>query len=129
MVWLHALTGWKPGYAQCSARITPESPFVRSGRLNTVTFVEHMAQAVAVCLGYGAMRNGEDIRVGMVVACRKLELARASVPVGAQLVVCAQCLREVDSVSNFACSVEYEGAQIASAHMTLYHASEPPESS
>ena len=126
MVWLDALVDWEPGLAVCQATITRDTALVVDDRLNTVTLIEYMAQAVASCLGYGALKNGEDIRVGMIVACRTLDLHREYVDVGSVLSVKARRVREVDAVSNFDCSVDLDGETIATSMMTLYHASEPP---
>lgn len=127
MVWLDELVHWEPGHVRCRSTITPETAFVRDGTLSTIVLLEYMAQAVAVCLGYGALRNGEDIRVGMIVACRSFELPVDRVEVGAVLTVEARRLREVEAVSNFECSVSREDAPVATCMMTLYHASEPPD--
>lgn len=126
MVWLDALVDWKPGEACCTVRIEEGRPFVTSDGLPTVVLLEHMAQAVAVCLGYGALLSGESVRVGMVIACRVFDLHRPSTPLGAALQVAARREREVDEVSNYACEVLDGEELVASARLTLYHASEPP---
>lgn len=126
MVWVDELVEWSPGFARCSARIRNDTAFVTDGSLHTSALLEYMAQAVASCLGYGALRNGEDIRVGMIVACRTFDLHVERIPVGAVLSVTARRQREVDAVSNFDCQVDHDGAVVAAAQMTLYHASEPP---
>ena len=126
MVWLDGLLEWQPGLARCSATIGPDTALVGDDGLDTVTLLEYMAQAVAACLGYGALKSGEDIRVGMIVACRTFEMQVPKVPIGARLIVEARRLREVDAVSNFECRVDHDGQCVATAHMTLYHASEPP---
>ena len=126
MVWLDELLEWKPGYARCRAVIHDGSPFVESGALSSVTLLEHMAQAVAACLGYGALKSGQEVRMGMVVACRRFDIERASVPVGSSLTVEATSVREVDAVSQYRCSVTLDEAKIAGAELTLYHAREPP---
>ena len=126
MVWLDELIDWSWGYARCRARITRDTALVKDGSLHAVALIEYMAQSVAACLGYGALQSGEDVRVGMIVACRSFDFHRERVPVGTELIVQAHLQREVDAVSNFECSVESGGAPIAAAQMTLYHASEPP---
>lgn len=126
MVWLDELLEWSPGQAACRAVVRPDHPFVDAGELSSVTLLEHMAQSVAVCLGYGALVSGESVRVGMVIACRVFELSWPSVPVGTELRVEAQREREVDEVSNYACQVKAGEDVVAHARLTLYHASEPP---
>lgn len=126
MLWLDQLLAWRPGFARCQLQVRADSAFVEDGVLPGAVLLEHMAQAVAVCLGYAARQNGEAIRVGMVVACKSFELHRAQVPVGTELVVEATCLREMDAVSHFDCKVLTESALVATAHLLLYHAAEPP---
>lgn len=126
MIWLDRLLEWKPGFARCETTIEDDTPLVSGGQLSTVALLEYMAQAVAVCLGYGALRSGESVRVGMVIACRSFELLTESVAVGSLITVEAQSLREIDEVSNYACQVSHGITKIATASITLYHASEPP---
>ncbi|MEL6185580.1 MAG: hypothetical protein AAFU79_13240 [Myxococcota bacterium] len=126
MVWLDALEDWAPGRARCTARVDAASPFVDHEGLPAVVLLEHMAQAVAVCLGYGALLSGESVRVGMVIACRVFDLYRSSVALGTVLDVAAHREREVDEVSNYACEVHAGEELVARARLTLYHASEPP---
>ena len=126
MVWLDSLVEWRPGYAVCSARINRDTALVSEHGLHASALIEYMAQAVAACLGYGALRNGEDIRVGMIVASRKFVLNVEYVPLGSSLIVHAERLREVDAVSNFECKVVCGDDVVAYSQLTLYHASEPP---
>jgi predicted hotdog family 3-hydroxylacyl-ACP dehydratase len=126
MVWLDELIEWRPGRARCRAVVHDTSPFVEDGALDAIMLLEHMAQAVAACLGYGALKSGESVRVGMVVACRAFDVGRPRIPAGSVLDVVAESVREVESVSNYACSVRVGEEEVASAELTLYHASEPP---
>ena len=119
---------WSPGFARCSGHaFGTDTAFVTDGMASIRSaLLEYMAQAVAACLGYGALKSGEDIRVGMIVACRTFEMHVEKVPIGAELLVEARRLREVDAVSNFECRVDHHDHCVATALMTLYHASEPP---
>ena len=126
MIWLEALEEWRPGFARCRAAISSNTPFVEDDALSTVLLLEYMAQAVAACLGYGALRSGEPVRVGMIIACRSFETQIPTIQVGTQLSIEASQDRELDFVSHYSCSVQAEQKYIAKAQMTLFHASEPP---
>jgi predicted hotdog family 3-hydroxylacyl-ACP dehydratase len=56
--------------------VVREDRFTRDGRLDSVVLLESMSQVVAACLGYEATREGGAVRVGMVVACREMVVAR-----------------------------------------------------
>lgn len=127
MLMLEEMVAWEPGVAECRMTVRQHGPFVVEGQVDSVVTLEIMAQAVAACLGYEAFIGGEGVRVGMIVGCRSMELARAAIPVGAQLRVHARRLRGNETVSNFVCEVVDGDGPIASAQMTLFHADAPPE--
>lgn len=126
MIWLDELVDWKPGFARCRASVHEHTALADADGLASEALLEHMAQAVAACLGYGALQSGEKVRVGMVIACRSFVMDQPRVPMGAQLVVEAESVREVDEVSNYACQVLLGETRVAQASLTLYHASKPP---
>ncbi len=126
MVWLDELVHWQPGFAQCSAEIVEETALVDEQGLNTSLLLEYMAQAVAACQGYQALKEGRGVRVGMIVGCRSFEMAQEYIPMGSQLLVEAHRERDVDSVSKFRCAVKLGDTEVASSQMILYHASQPP---
>lgn len=138
MIQLERLVDWSPGRAECAVRVAATSRFVADGMLETVHLLEHMAQTVAVCLGYEAYRGGEPARVGMIVACRELRACVPRIPVGSALRIRVARVRGNDSTSQFDCEVEVEiesgnGAatgsaagkgQVATATLTLVHGGE-----
>lgn len=127
MIQLDRLLDWSPGEAVCAVRIAASSRFVVDGAIETVLLIEHMAQAVAVCLGYEAFRGGEKTRVGMIVACRELRAFVPRIPVGRALRIRVARVRGNDATSQFDCVVEgvEEGeATLATATLTLVHGSE-----
>ena len=136
MIQLERLVDWSPGRAECAVRVAPTSRFVADGMLETVHLLEHMAQTVAVCLGYEAYRGGESARVGMIVACRELRACVPRVPVGSALRIRVARVRGNDSTSQFDCVVEIESGtgaavgsepamgQVATATLTLVHRGE-----
>lgn len=136
IIQLERLVVWSPGRAECAVRVAPTSRFVADGMLETVHLLEHMAQTVAVCLGYEAYRGGESARVGMIVACRELRACVPRIPVGSALRIRVARVRGNDSTSQFDCVVEVESGtsaaagseagevQVATATLTLVHGGE-----
>lgn len=121
---LDRLVDWAPGRAECTMQVSPSSRLVTDGRLESVLLLEPMAQAVAACLGYEAYRAGEGVRVGMVVACRRLETRVASLAVGSMLRIRVTRSRGSEATSQFDCEVVFDGvdgASIAKASLTLVH--------
>ena len=124
---LDALEAWEPGFARCSMLLRESTPFVKEGRLSTVLTIEHMAQAVAACLGYEAYQQGSGIRIGMIIASRNFEMDRGELAVGDLLNIEVRRQRGNEDLSHFLGEVHVDGERIAAAHMTVYHAERPPE--
>jgi predicted hotdog family 3-hydroxylacyl-ACP dehydratase len=125
---LDALLDWRPGHARLLAELRPTSLLVRDGQLDSIAMLELLAQGVAACLGYAAFRGGGLIRVGMVIACRKLELLVTSLPVGERLTVEVDCLRATEDISTYAGrALRADGSLVAQATMTILHAERPPD--
>jgi predicted hotdog family 3-hydroxylacyl-ACP dehydratase len=123
MILLDEMLDWSPGRSMCCVTVCEDARFVTEGRLETPLLIEHMAQAVAVCLGYEAFRGGHGIRVGMIVGCRTFESFTAAAFVGEKLIVSAAQRGANASVSGFECKVERDDACIARAYLTLYYGS------
>ena len=70
MVLLDRVLDWSPGRIECATQVRENARLVEDGLLLAPFTIEHMAQAVAVCLGYEAYRGGRGVRVGMIVSCR-----------------------------------------------------------
>ena len=126
MILIDAMTAWSEGEASCSLRIRDRAPFVRDGRVETVVSIEYMAQAVAACLGYEALRGGAGVRVGMIIACKRFAAHVPSFAVDDALTIEVKCIRGNDTLSHFDCRVLRDGALASEAVLTLYHAEKPP---
>ncbi len=124
---LDELVDWSEDGAAAELTVRDGGLLVRDGLADTVVCLEYMAQTVAACLGYGAFRGGVGVRVGMVVACRRLTLHRSHVTVGERLRTRVTRLRATDDISSFEAEVrDAHGASVATATMTLVHAEKPP---
>ena len=125
MILLDELVEWTRGNASCSLVLRDRARFVESGKLESPFLIEHMAQAVAVCLGYEMLLGGYGLRVGMIVSCRKFEALIPETAVGDSFLVSASQVAANRSVSSFDCKVERTGAipreLVARSSLTLYY--------
>lgn len=127
MLALEELVAWEDGYARTRLVIRPEGPFVRAGEVDSVVTLEFMAQGVAACIGMEAYRAGGAVRVGMVVACRTMEIERPTLAVGEELLIEARRVHGNESASHFEAEVrDARGERVASSTLTLVHAEGPP---
>lgn len=128
MLALDEVTSWELGKAEGRLTIRDSNPFVRDGELHTVMALEYMAQAVAACLGMEAYISGVNVRVGMVIACRKMTIAQPVLRVGQTYTVKATCVRATDAISHYDGEMHAsDGAVVATCTMTLVHGEKPPE--
>jgi predicted hotdog family 3-hydroxylacyl-ACP dehydratase len=132
MVLLDEMADWAPGRAACRMVVREQAPFVVDGELGTSMTIEHMAQAVAACLGYEAFQGGVGVRVGMIIACKRFEALVPALDVGDELVIAVERIRGNETLSHFDCHVDRRAAgsshfkRAASATLTLFHAERPP---
>ena len=125
---LEELTSWELGHARGKLTIRDNNPFARDGEVNTVMSLEYMAQCVAACLGMEAYISGVNVRVGMVIACRKMQLLQPVLRVGQTYTVQADCVRSTDAISHYDGEVRSgDGERVATCTMTLVHGEKPPE--
>jgi predicted hotdog family 3-hydroxylacyl-ACP dehydratase len=124
---LRELLAGEDGFAQARLVIEPDGPFVHDKAVDALIVFEAMAQAVAACLGLEACRAALPVRVGMVVACRSMELERATLAVGDELTVEARRVRGNDATSSFETTTwDAAGRVVALATMTLVHGRDLP---
>jgi len=121
MVLLDQILRWAEGDVECAMTVREGARFVEGGALLAPFTIEHMAQAVAVCLGYEAYRGGRGVRVGMIVSCREFRAHRSQAAVGDELRVRAVRDRGNESVSHFQCDVHHGAELFSSATLTLFH--------
>ncbi|MFT4842312.1 MAG: putative hotdog family 3-hydroxylacyl-ACP dehydratase [Planctomycetota bacterium] len=125
---LEKLTSWELGHAHGELTIRDSNPFVQNGKLDTVMSLEYMAQCVAACLGMEAFKEGGNVRVGMIIACRKMEILQPELVLGETYAVKADCVRGNDSISHYDGEIRSsQGELVATCTMTLVHGEKPPE--
>jgi predicted hotdog family 3-hydroxylacyl-ACP dehydratase len=126
MVLLDEMVDWEPGRARCRIQIRPSMRFVSDGVVDTIVSLEYMGQAVAASCGYAAFRGGNDIRVGMIIGCRRMDIEVPKLEVGDELTVDVREVRAQEEISVYECEVRRGPESVASAQLTLYHAEKPP---
>lgn len=126
MLAVEELTSWEPGVVRARMQVRDDNPLVRDGALDAVVTLEYMAQTVAACLGYEAYREGEGVRVGMVIACRKMRVLQPRLAVGQELRIAAKRVRGADYVSHFDAEVHAGEELVADATLTIVHGEQPP---
>jgi predicted hotdog family 3-hydroxylacyl-ACP dehydratase len=125
---LEKLTSWEPGHAVGKLTIRADNPFVQDGQIDTVMGLEYMAQCVAACLGMEAFQGGGNVRVGMIIACRQMQILEPQLSVGETYTVKADCVRGTNSISHFDGELlSSSDTLIANCTMTLVHGEKPPE--
>lgn len=123
---LEELLEWEPGSATCRMRVRQVTPFVREGSVPTVVTIEIMGQAIAACLGYEAYRGGNNVRVGMIVGVRNMEMLQPRLSVGAELRILVRRLRGDEDASVFGGEVFSDDQLVSRARLTLVHPETPP---
>ena len=121
MVLLDQILEWEPGHIECGLLVQSKARFVEDDALAAPFTIEHMAQAVAACLGYEAYRGGRGVRVGMIIACREFKALVPAISVGSNLQIRADRERGSESLSHFHCEVRQEEDVLATATLTLFH--------
>lgn len=87
MLLLDAVLAADAGAITCEARVRPDNLFLRDGRAPAATVLEYMAQAIAAERGLEA--KGPPA-VGLIAACRSLELHADHLEPGDHLVISAE---------------------------------------
>lgn len=127
MLALDRVTDYENGRARAVLTLRAGSPFARDGAVDGVATLEFMAQAVAACLGMEAYAEGEAVRVGMVIACRQMQLFRPTLRVGESFTVEARRVRGTESLSHFEAEIRDGGDElVATSTLTLVHGMQPP---
>jgi predicted hotdog family 3-hydroxylacyl-ACP dehydratase len=130
IILLDELIRWEPGFAVCRTRIEAGKPLTDPDGMDAVVSLEMMGQAIAVCLGYEAFREGAGVRVGMIVGLRHMVIDRDRLEVGEEFEVVARRLRGNSEVSTFetqTLDLKNDRARVATALMTVVHAEKPPK--
>lgn len=122
MLALEELVEWEPERARATACFRAEHPLVRSGAADGCAAIEMITQTVAAHLGMTAFRRGEPVHVGMVVACRRLEVPRASILPGELLTIDVRLVRAGGTAGQYEGEArDRDGNLVASGSFTLVY--------
>lgn len=128
MLALDRVVGYTPDSVRVELLLREDNLFARDGEVDSVVTLEYMAQAVAACLGMEAYADGAAVRVGMVIACREMQIGRPVMRLGEKIEIEARRVHGTDSLSHFAAEVRGAGGEmIASSTLTLVHGERPPD--
>ncbi|WP_039849742.1 hotdog family protein [Grimontia indica] len=86
--------------------------------------IEFMAQSVAAWSGYQASKDNKAPPIGFLLGSRRYKCDTPSFPAGALLNVRANHVMESNGMAVFACTIEHEGEELASAQLNAYVPSE-----
>lgn len=121
------LLDWSPGRARCRMVVRAHSIFARGQVVPATATLEFLAQSVAACLGYEALKGGGQVRVGMLVGVRHMDVLRPTLRVGDVLVLDVERLRGTEDASTFRGQVLHDDDVVARAQMTFVHPAVPPD--
>ena len=91
-------------------RIGEDSLFYKAGHgVPSWVGVEYMAQTTALYLGIGARRAGKDIRIGLLIGCRRYEVEAAYFRLGSLLSIRVDETWQDGRMAVFECSIAHCG--------------------
>ena len=100
--------------------LTESSMFVEDGKLPALVTLEYMAQSIAAFAGAIRRAEGKPVRVGLLIACREMELEVDSLSVGDELLVTVKQVWTGERLGSFDCFVTRGGEKISSASLSVY---------
>jgi predicted hotdog family 3-hydroxylacyl-ACP dehydratase len=112
MLLLDAVLAAGDGAITCAAEVRPDNLFLRDGRAPAATVLEYMAQAIAAERGLEA--RDRPPAVGLIAACRTLELHADHLAAGDRLVITAE-RGYVGELAEYTARVTRDGRPLAEA--------------
>jgi predicted hotdog family 3-hydroxylacyl-ACP dehydratase len=119
MLLLDAVLAAGGGSITCAAEVRPDNLFLRDGRAPAATVLEYMAQAIAAERGLEA--KGPPA-MGLIAACRSLELHADHLAAGDRLEITAQ-RGYVGELAEYTARVTRDGRLLAEAVLHVVTAS------
>ncbi len=95
------------GWAEAAVRIAEDSLFYRTGKgVPSWVGAEYMAQTVALYSGICARRAGNDIKIGLLIGCRRYEVETEYFRLGTHLRIHVDEIWQDSQMAVFECSIE-----------------------
>ena len=126
MLLLDAVVEDAAGSLTTGVTIRPDSPFVVAGNgIPAHVGIEYMAQTCGAFAGLEAHRSGQPVRLGFLLGTRRYRASVPWLPVGWRLTVTADLVFREGQMGVFDCRIQHEGAEIATAQITVYQPDDP----
>lgn len=114
----------------CTAIVREGNPLVRDGRAHASAVLEYMAQTIAALAGLRAREAGQPPAIGLIAACRDLDLAAEHLSVGDRLQIDAERVwppaAEAGELAEYRARVTRDGAPLAAAEIHVVSARRSP---
>jgi predicted hotdog family 3-hydroxylacyl-ACP dehydratase len=130
MLLLDAVTAASEAAITCTALVRAESPLVREGRAHAAAVLEYMAQTIAALAGLRARALGQPPALGLIAACRDLDLEVEHLHVGDRLEIDAARVWPPAAgggeLAEYRARVRRDGGPVASAVIHVVSARRTP---
>ncbi len=108
------------GWAEAAVRIGEDSLFYTTGKgVPSWVGAEYMAQTIALYSGIRARRVGNDIKIGLLIGCRRYEVETEYFRLGIQLRIHVDEIWQDSQMAVFECSIENR-EQLAKARLNVF---------
>lgn len=114
----------------CRTKLAPDCVFAVEGRVHASAMIELVAQACAIYSGLRSARDGEPMRLGLLMGCREITFAVESFAIGEQLTVAATRVYGHQQMASFTGTVHRGDELCATVQLSVVDANaagEPPE--
>lgn len=113
------------GWAESSVRIGEDSVFYKAGAgVPSWVGAEYMAQTIALYAGIGARKDGDDIRIGLLIGSRRYNALTPYFTLGKSLRVRVSEVWEDEQMAVFDCSIDAE-ERLAEAQLNVFRPVDP----
>lgn len=107
-------------WAAASVRIGEDSLYYRSRRgVPSWVGVEYMAQTIALYAGINARQTGEDIKIGLLIGCRRYEADTEIFSLGSLLSIHVDGVWQDNQLAVFDCVIK-TSVEVARAQLSVF---------
>lgn len=113
------------GWAESSVRIGEDSLFYKMGAgVPSWVGVEYMAQTIALYAGIQARKDGDDIRIGLLIGSRRYTAMTDYFGLGNRLRIRVSEVWQDEQMAVFDCSIDAD-EQVAEAQINVFRPVDP----
>lgn len=107
-------------WAEAGVRIGEDSQFYRPGHgVPSWVGVEYMAQTIALYAGISAKKNGQDVKIGLLLGTRRYEVKTDYFHLGNLLRTRADIVWQDAQMAVFECHID-DGERLAEAQLNVF---------